>query len=135
MINNFDDDYDSDNSVIDSINNYIENYSSKEHSNNNSYKSSFGEKCIEKQRLNTYENLVKVKDSLNILNDELKLKLLCTQINFFNFIYKQVLNELKLKFSLEKQYKFYYKSVLRELITRREIYFFGKCYLNMIKKL
>ena len=83
MINNYD--YDSDNSVIDSINNYIENYSSKEHSNNNSYKSSFGEKYMEKQRLNTYENIVKVKDGLNILNDELKLKLICTQINFFNF--------------------------------------------------
>lgn len=116
---------DSDNSVIESINDYVNVRSLSFESN------SYLEKYMQK---NKYNELKKIKDSLSILNDDLKLKLSCNQDVFFNFIYNQVLLELKRINYSKKHYKLLYKIVINEL-KNREIYIYGKQYKKFIDSL
>jgi len=133
-LDNENNDSDSDKSVIDSINTYVDVYSSSFENNtskNNSYQNSYVEKYMQQ---NKYNDIKKIKDSLNIINDDLKFKLLCSQDIFFNFTYDQVLKEMKRIFYSKKQYKLLYEIVINE-IKNREIYFYGQKYKNFVNSL
>ena len=130
--NDTDCDSDSDKSVIENINAYVDSHSSSiDISKNNSYQNSYVEIYFQK---NSYNELKKIKDSLSIVNDDLKIKLLCTQDIFFKFIYEQVLKELKRTEYQKKYFKLLYNIVLKEF-KNRDIYFFGKSYKEFVDSL
>jgi hypothetical protein len=107
----FDNDSDSDKSVVDSINSYIDVYSSSMD-------------CVS----------YKTPNFLTILNDEIKFKFMMTQNKYYQYIYKQVLFELKRFFYSRKHYKILYNLVLKE-IKEKDLLFFGKSYKNFISLL
>ena len=79
--------YDSDNSVVRNINIFVDKNSSKESSFYGSYQSSFEEKCMDLYLQKSIHENKKNKDALNILNDELKIKIQNVEIKFYFYIY------------------------------------------------